>query len=45
MLDRMKFYFGTPGWGWKLYGIGYGNRWFIGASFRLVRDGEPGEGV
>ncbi len=29
---RIRFYFGTPGWGWKLYGVAFGEIWFIGLS-------------
>lgn len=29
---KLKFYFGTPGWGWRLYGVALGESWFIGLS-------------
>jgi len=35
----MKIYFGTPGWGWRLYGIGYKSAWFLGFSMRLETQG------
>jgi len=28
----LRFYIGTAGWGWTMYGIGWGNKWFIGFS-------------
>jgi len=28
----MKLYFGTPGWGWTMWGIGYRSTWFFGFS-------------
>ncbi len=30
----MKLYFGTPGWGWTMWGIGYKSQWFFGFSAR-----------
>ena len=30
----MKFYWGTKGWGWALYGINFYNRAFMGLSIR-----------
>jgi len=30
----MRFYWGTKGWGWALYGINFYNRAFIGLSIR-----------
>ena len=30
----MKFYFGTPGWGWTMWGFGYKAHWFIGLSVK-----------
>lgn len=32
----MKIYFGTPGFGWIMYGIGYKDKWFLG--FSMNRD-------
>lgn len=32
----MKIYLGTPGWGWRMYGIGYKTAWFLGLS---IKDG------
>ena len=31
----MRIYFGTPGFGWRMYGIGYKSVWFIGFSARI----------
>ena len=28
----MRVYFGTVGWGWKMYGVGYKDVWFLGLS-------------
>lgn len=28
----MKFWFGRKGWGWRLWGVSYRDRWFIGVS-------------
>lgn len=28
----MVIYFGRIGWGWKMYGIGYKTKWFLGFS-------------
>lgn len=33
----MRFYFGTIGWGWRMYGIGWGAKWFLGFSVALLR--------
>lgn len=30
----MKIYTGTKGWGWRLFGIGFGSIWFLGLSIR-----------
>lgn len=30
----MKIYFGTPGWGWMMWGIGYKTKWFFGFSMQ-----------
>lgn len=30
----MKFWFGTPGWGWRLWGVSNGDKWFIGLSIK-----------
>ena len=31
----MRIYFGTIGWGWKMYGIGYKAVWFCGFSIAI----------
>jgi len=31
----MRIYFGKVGWGWKMYGIGYKNKWFLGFSIAI----------
>ena len=36
-MDNMRIYFGTPGWGWTMYGIGYKNSWFIGFSKKATK--------
>lgn len=36
----MVFYFGTPGWGWHLWGFGYKTKWFFGFS-RKQKPSEP----
>lgn len=30
----MRLYLGTPGWGWRMYGIGYKTLWFFGFSIQ-----------
>lgn len=30
----MRIYFGQVGWGWKMYGIGYKTKWFLGFSMQ-----------
>lgn len=30
----MKIYLGAKEWGWGMYGIGYGAKWFFGFSMR-----------
>lgn len=30
----MKFWFGQREWGWRLWGISYGDQWFIGLSIK-----------
>jgi len=37
----MRFYFGYPGWGWKMYGIGYKTTWFLGFSRALPNSMKP----
>lgn len=37
----MKFWIGQRGWGWRLFGISYGSKWFIGVSI-ANRDGLGG---
>lgn len=34
----MRFYFGTPRWGWHMWGIGYKATWFFGFSRKTDRD-------
>jgi len=31
----VRIYFGTPGFGWRMYGIGYKSVWFLGFSSRI----------
>lgn len=32
--DSMIILFGTPGWGWRMFGLlGKHNKWFLGLSF------------
>lgn len=38
----MKIYLGTPGWGWTLWGIGYGSKWFLGFSMRRAPADDTG---
>jgi hypothetical protein len=33
-----RLYFGYPGWGWRMYGIGYETDWFLGLSLRIKGD-------
>lgn len=28
----MRIYFGNVGFGWRMYGIGYKSKWFLGFS-------------
>lgn len=28
----MKFWFGSKGWGWNLWGVSYKDKWFFGFS-------------
>ena len=35
----MRFYFGMCAWGWRMYGIGYKDEWFLGFSMK-IKDGE-----
>ena len=30
----MKFWFGATGWGWRLWGVSKGDKWFIGLSVK-----------
>ena len=30
----MKIHFGGSGWGWRLWGISYKDRWFVGLSIK-----------
>ena len=34
----MKLYLGTPGWGWRLFGVGYKTVWFFGFSMKLKQE-------
>ena len=34
----MKWYFGTPGWGWTMWGFGYKSAWFFGFTRKIDRD-------
>lgn len=36
-LFGFKLYFGTPGFGWIMYGIGYEDVWFLGLSINKTR--------
>lgn len=38
----MKLYFGTPGWGWTMWGIGYKSQWFFGFSARREKISNAG---
>lgn len=38
LFKEFRFYTGTPGWGWKLYGFGCGPKWFLGLSIRQEKD-------
>lgn len=31
----MRLYLGFPGWGWRMYGIGYKTLWFVGLSIQI----------
>ena len=34
----MKLLFGTPGWGWRMYGLlGKDQKWFFGLTFKDTR--------
>jgi len=33
----VRIYYGQVGWGWKMYGIGYRNEWFLGYSRRSTK--------
>lgn len=32
----MKFWFGSTGWGWRLYGVSYKDKWFVGVSCKAL---------
>jgi hypothetical protein len=36
----MRFYFGKVGWGWKMYGVGWKNKWFLGFSIAITNESE-----
>lgn len=31
-IKEFKIYLGTPKWGWFMFGIGWGTKWFLGFS-------------
>lgn len=33
-IGQFAVYFGTPKWGWTMYGVGWGTLWFFGYSKR-----------
>ena len=33
----MIIYFGKIAWGWKMYGIGYKTKWFLGFSINISK--------
>jgi hypothetical protein len=37
LAHKMKIYFGTPSWGWIMYGIGYKSKWFLGFSMKKAK--------
>ena len=37
---KMKIYFGKVGYGWKMYGIGYKTKWFLGFSHKTTDSAE-----
>jgi hypothetical protein len=37
----LKIYLGATGWGWRLFGIGYKSKWFLGFSMRDDADRSP----
>lgn len=39
----MKLYFGTPGFGWIMYGIGYKDKWFLGFSMNRAIEAKEGK--
>ena len=43
----MKLYLGTPGWGWRMWGlIGKNSKWFLGFSKQAVyQDYEQPPGI
>lgn len=34
-------YLGYPGWGWKMYGLGWKTKWFIGLSINISKPSLP----
>ena len=38
-----RIYCGEIGWGWRMYGIGYGTKWFCGLSIRAKTPEEIAE--
>jgi len=41
----VRFYFGTPGWGWIMWGIGYKTIWFFGFSMKKLDNKTDAEHV
>jgi hypothetical protein len=41
----MIIYFGRIAWGWKMYGIGYKTKWFLGFSMKAETADSPGKGL
>lgn len=35
---KLKLWFGQPGWGWWLYGVSYGTKWFFGLSISQKKE-------
>lgn len=33
-MSNYRFWFGSRGWGWRLFGISYGDKWFVGFSMK-----------
>jgi hypothetical protein len=39
-VSNFRIYLGTCGWGWRLYGIGWKDVWFLGFSLKEARNGD-----